>query len=40
MLAARLDTLVDAGLLERRPYDEARRRYDYVLTKKCCSCLR
>jgi len=34
VLASRLDTLVDAGILERRPYDEARRRYDYVLTTK------
>ena len=25
---------VDAGILERRPYDEGRRRYDYVLTDK------
>jgi DNA-binding HxlR family transcriptional regulator len=34
VLAARLDTLVDADVLERRPYDEARGRYDYVLTTK------
>ena len=34
ILAARLDTLVDHGVLERRPYDEARGRYDYVLTDK------
>lgn len=34
VLAARLDTLVDHGVLERRCYDEARRRYDYVLTEK------
>jgi DNA-binding HxlR family transcriptional regulator len=34
VLSARLDTLVDAGILERRPYDEGRRRYDYVLTDK------
>jgi DNA-binding HxlR family transcriptional regulator len=34
VLAARLDTLVAAGILERRPYDEARNRYDYVLTAK------
>jgi DNA-binding HxlR family transcriptional regulator len=34
VLANRLDTLVDAGVLERRPYDEARSRYDYVLTDK------
>ncbi len=34
VLTNRLDTLVDAGVLERRPYDEARGRYDYVLTDK------
>jgi DNA-binding HxlR family transcriptional regulator len=34
VLAARLDTLVDHGVLARRPYDEARGRYDYVLTDK------
>ena len=34
ILAARLDTLVDHGVLDRRPYDEARGRYDYVLTDK------
>jgi len=34
ILTARLDTLVDAGILERRLYDEARERYDYVLTAK------
>ena len=34
VLANRLDTLVDAGLLERRPYDKARGRYDYLLTDK------
>jgi DNA-binding HxlR family transcriptional regulator len=34
VLANRLDTLVDAGVLERRPYDEARSRYDYILTDK------
>ncbi|HUP84633.1 MAG TPA: helix-turn-helix domain-containing protein [Acidimicrobiales bacterium] len=32
VLAARLDTLVDAGVLERRVYDEGRGRADYVLT--------
>ena len=32
ILTARLDNLVDAGVLERCPYDEARSRYDYVLT--------
>lgn len=34
VLTNRLDTLVDAGVLERRPYDEARNRYDYLLTDK------
>ena len=34
VLATRLDTLVEHGVLERRPYDEARGRYDYVLTAK------
>jgi DNA-binding HxlR family transcriptional regulator len=34
ILAKRLDTLVEAGVLERRPYDEARERYDYRLTDK------
>ena len=34
VLSARLDTLVEAGVLERRPYDEARGRYDYVLTRQ------
>src|SRR6266508_5299643 len=34
ILAARLDTLVAAGVLERRLYDEARERYDYVLSDK------
>lgn len=34
VLADRLETLVDAGVLERRPYDEARGRYDYLLTDK------
>jgi DNA-binding HxlR family transcriptional regulator len=34
VLTTRLDTLVDAGILERRAYDEARGRYDYVLTDK------
>jgi DNA-binding HxlR family transcriptional regulator len=34
VLAARLDTLVDHGVLDRRPYDAARGRYDYVLTDK------
>ena len=34
ILTSRLETLVESGLLERRPYDEARGRYDYVLTDK------
>jgi DNA-binding HxlR family transcriptional regulator len=34
VLAARLDGLVEHGVLERRPYDEARGRSDYVLTDK------
>ena len=34
ILTARLDTLVDADILERHLYDEARERYDYVLTAK------
>jgi DNA-binding HxlR family transcriptional regulator len=35
VLTARLDTLVDADVLERVPYEEgARTRYDYRLTKK------
>ena len=34
ILTDRLDTLVEAEVLERRPYDDARERYDYVLTAK------
>ena len=34
VLTIRLDSLVTAGILERRPYDEARGRYDYLLTDK------
>jgi DNA-binding HxlR family transcriptional regulator len=34
ILAKRLDTLVEHGVLERRCYDEARGRHDYVLTDK------
>src|SRR5688572_8693998 len=34
VLTDRLDTLVDAGVLRRRPYDEARSRHDYLLTEK------
>jgi DNA-binding HxlR family transcriptional regulator len=32
VLTTRLETLVDAGVLERRVYDESRDRADYVLT--------
>jgi DNA-binding HxlR family transcriptional regulator len=34
ILSARLDTLVEAGVMDRRVYDESRDRADYVLTKK------
>jgi DNA-binding HxlR family transcriptional regulator len=34
ILAKRLDTLVEHGVLARRCYDEARGRHDYVLTDK------
>src|SRR4051794_37790929 len=34
VLTARLDTLVDNGVLVRRFYDEARGRADYKLTAK------
>jgi len=34
VLTARLETLVEAGVLERHIYDEARQRADYVLTDK------
>lgn len=34
VLTDRLETLVAAGVLERRAYDEARGRYDYLLTDK------
>ena len=34
ILAKRLDTLVEHGVLERRSYDDARGRADYVLTDK------
>jgi DNA-binding HxlR family transcriptional regulator len=34
ILAKRLDSLVGHGVLERRCYDEARGRNDYVLTDK------
>lgn len=34
VLTNRLDTLVEAGLLERHLYDEGRSRSDYLLTEK------
>lgn len=34
VLTSRLDTLVETGILERRPYDEGRGRYDYLLTEQ------
>lgn len=34
MLTRRLETLVEAGLLERRLYSEKPPRHDYVLTDK------
>src|ERR1700742_3629797 len=34
MLTRRLNTLVDAGLLERRPYNQRPLRHEYVLTQK------
>lgn len=34
MLAARLRTLVEQGILERRPYQTRPVRYEYVLTEK------
>ena len=34
MLSTRLDTLVETGVMERKVYDEARDRADYVLTAK------
>lgn len=34
VLTQRLDTLVVAGILERRPYRDFGNRYDYVLTEK------
>ncbi len=33
VLAERLDTLVERGVIERRPYQEHPPRYDYVLTE-------
>lgn len=34
MLTRRLNTLVDSGLLERRPYSERPPRHEYVLTPR------
>jgi DNA-binding HxlR family transcriptional regulator len=34
VLAARLQRLVDEGILERRPYSEQPERYEYFLTEK------
>ncbi len=34
ILSARLDALVDAGVMERATYEAARGRSDYVLTEK------
>lgn len=34
VLSARLDSLVDRGLIERRPYQERPLRFDYCLTEK------
>jgi DNA-binding HxlR family transcriptional regulator len=34
VLTDRLDKLVDAEILQRRPYDTGRGRYDYVLTER------
>lgn len=34
VLSTRLDTLVEHEVFERRTYDDARERYDYVLTEK------
>jgi DNA-binding HxlR family transcriptional regulator len=34
VLTARLQTLVDEGILERRPYSERPERYEYFLTDK------
>jgi DNA-binding HxlR family transcriptional regulator len=34
VLSNRLDRLVEGGILDRRPYDEGRGRFDYVLTDK------
>ncbi|MEV5711161.1 helix-turn-helix domain-containing protein [Actinoallomurus sp. NPDC052274] len=34
VLATRLQALVDAGVLTRRPYQESPRRHEYVLTER------
>lgn len=34
MLTRRLETLVEAGMLERRLYSEKPERYEYVLTQR------
>ena len=34
VLSNRLERLVDAGILERRPYSERPERYEYFLTEK------
>jgi len=34
VLSSRLETLIAHGVLDRRPYDVGRGRYDYVLTDK------
>jgi DNA-binding HxlR family transcriptional regulator len=34
VLAARLERLVEEGILERRPYQERPRRFEYVPTRK------
>jgi DNA-binding HxlR family transcriptional regulator len=34
VLAQRLDSLVDEGILERRPYQQRPERFEYVLTDK------
>src|SRR5262245_8950849 len=34
VLTARLQRLVDEGILERRPYSERPQRYEYFLTEK------
>src|SRR6266487_77981 len=34
VLSARLATMVDEGILEKRPYSEHRERFEYRLTEK------